>query len=256
MLEELRRLGLSNYETKIVEILSHDRLNLKELSKRARVPFGKIYSIIKELKKKEIIQETNSRPKLIYINNISEVIDKLIRQKQEKEKNMFDNLKESIARLDKQKGKEPRFFEIGTSVEDNKRMQLRSFAEAEEEALQILNIHHKPKSNRKSKTIWEKEIERAIERGIVFKAIYPCNTVLPIIIKGLHEKYPNKFQIKRFDTDFVRCDIIDKRKVLVKFVHADALQYGGVLFIENKKLAENLIKIFNEMWENINDTLL
>jgi hypothetical protein len=58
------------------------------------------------------------------------------------------------------------------------------------------------------------------------------------------------FQVKRFDTDFIRCDIIDKKKVLLKIVQPDPMNFGGVFFIEDEKLAENLIRIFNEMWEH------
>ena len=249
MIEELKRLGLNHYESKIFEVLLKEKLNLRELSKKSGVPFGKIYSIVKNLKEKNIVLETNSRPKLIYIDNASEIISKLLKEKQEKEKQLNEKLREIATEIDKNKGKETRFFQIGTTTEENKRIQLRSFIEAENEVLQILNIHHKPKSNRESKTIWEKEIVKAVNRGVIFKAIYPKNAKLPILLEKLNKKNPKGFQVKRFDTDFIRCDIIDGKKVLLKLVQQDPLQFGGILFIENEKLAENLTKIFNEMWE-------
>ena len=142
------------------------------------------------------------------------------------------------------------FFQIGTTIEENRKIQLRSFDEAKEEVLQIMNIHHKPTSNRESKTIWEKEIVKAVKRGVIFKAIYPKKTELPAILKKLMKENPKRFVVKKFDTDFVRCDIIDGENALIKLVQRDPLQFGGVLFIENEKLAENLARIFNEMWEN------
>ena len=63
-------------------------------------------------------------------------------------------------------------------------------------------------------------------------------------------KKPDKFQIRRHDTDFVRCDIIDNKKVMIKIIQKDPLQFGGILFVENERLAENLKRIFEEMWEN------
>ena len=198
-----------------------------------------------------MIKETNSRPKLVYIDNASEVISGLLEEKQERDRKINEKLREVAIESDKSEGKETKFFQIGTTTEDNKKIQMRSFQEAENEVLQIINIHHKPKSNRESKTIWEKEIENAVKRGVVFKSIYPQDTRLPIILEKLNKKYPDKFQIKRFDSDFARCDIIDRKKVMIKLVHQDALQFGGILFIENEKLAENLSRIFSEIWGHL-----
>lgn len=227
-----------------------ERISLRELSKKSGIPFGKIYSVVKSLKEKGIADETNSRPKLVFVDNASEVIGRLIKGKQEKEANAVEKLKEIASQIDKGRGKNPKFFQIGTTVNENRDIQLRTFREAEKEVLQILNIHHKPQSNRESKTVWEKEIEKSVSRGVVFKAIYPKDTELPHLIEKLNRKNPDKFQIRRFDTDFIRCDIIDRKKVLIKLVHKDPLQFGGVLFIENERLAENLAKIFNEMWNS------
>ena len=249
MIEQLKELGLEHYESKALEILLKERLSLRELSKKSKVPFGKVYSVVKSLKEKNLVQETNSRPKLVYVENASEIISSLIKQKQEKDISLINKLRVFATETDKEKKKPTRFFEIGTTQEENKRIQLRTFVEAEGSVLQILNIHHKPKSNRESKTVWEKEIVKAVRRGIVFKVIYPKNVKLPSILEKLHITQPDKFQVKRFDTDFIRFDIIDGSKVLLKLVQQDPLQFGGVLFVENEKLAENLIRIFNELWE-------
>jgi len=250
MISELKELGLSYYEAKILEVLLKERLNLRELSRKSGVPFGKIYSIVKNLKEKNIIKETNSRPKLVYIEDITEIIDKFLKDRQEKDRQLAENIRNNIINIEKEGGKQSRFFEIGTTMEDNKRIQLRAFHEAENEVLQIFNIYHKPSSNRESKIIWEKEIENAVKRGVIFKSIYPKSAVLPPILKKLNETMPEKFQVKRLDTDFTRCEIEDGRKVLIKLVQKDILQFGWIVFVENDKFAENLTRIFRQMWEN------
>jgi len=249
MEKELRALGLSNYESKALNLLFSKRLTARELSKEARIPFGKVYSVVKGLKEKGILKETNSRPKCIYMENSSEIISKLINERKEQDKLLMEQLRQKISQIDKAIGKPIHFFQIGTSVEDNKAIQFRTFNEAKDSVLQILNIHHKPKSNRESKTLWEKAITQAVERGVTFKAIYPEKAELPRIIKRLNKEQPKKFQIRRLDTDFVRCDIIDDDKVLIKLVHSDPLQFGGILFIESEKLNENIKRIFHELWE-------
>jgi len=248
MIKELIELGLENYEAKALDVLLKERIDIDGLSRKAGIPFGKVYSVIKKLKEKGLVQETNSRPKLVYIENASEVISRLIKEKNEKEKSLNENLREIAARLDKEREKPSKFFEIGISHEERKNIQLRSFNEAEEEILQILNIHHNPQINRRSKLEYEKSIENAVSRGVIFKSIYPNKAILPRILEKLAKK--GEFSVKRLDTDFVRCDIIDRKKVLIKITNKDVVNSGGVLFVENEKLAENMARIFNEMWEN------
>ena len=249
MEKELKAIGLGNYESKVLSLLFSKKLTAREISKEARVPFGKVYSVIKELKKTGAGKETNSRPKCFYVENPSEIISRLINERKEHEQLLMDCLRQKISLVDKAAGKQSHFFQIGTSIDDNKAIQLRTFKEAKNSVLQILNVYHKPRSNRESKDVWEKEIIRAIQRGVIFKAIYPRKTELPLMIRNLNKQQPQKFQIRRFDTDFVRCDVIDDNKVLIKLVHTDPLQFGGVLFIESEKLNEKIKKIFYQFWE-------
>ena len=249
MIEELKKLGLENYHAKALDILLKEKLDLRELSKKAEIPFGKIYTIIKELKKEGLIKETPSRPKKVYVDNASLVISRLIEAKEKKDSELINRIRKISSDIDIERDRESRFFEVGTGLEDNKKIQMRCFNEAEEEVCQILNIYHKPKTNRKNKTLWENAIVDAVNRGVVFRAVYPKKTVLPEILEKLSTDNPDMFQVRRIDTDFIRCDIIDSKKVLIKIVWEDPILFGGVIFIENKELAENLKNIFEEIWE-------
>ncbi|GEM_PF-1535037 len=249
MLKELQELGLSYYESKAIQVLLSSELPMKELSRKAAIPYGKIFSICNSLQKRGIIQLNEERPKKAFIEQPSEIFSRLIAEKQKKDEESLAKLRKMIAEVEVSKAKPSKFFEIGTTVEDNQRIQLRTFREAEEEVCQILNIHHKPRMNRRSKTLWEKEIVKAVERGIAFRAIYPKNIILPPLLARLHREQPRAFQIKRLYIDFLRCDIIDGKKVLLKLVHQDPLHLGGILFIEDEKLARNLQAIFEHFWE-------
>lgn len=248
MIEELKHLGLSNYEAKALNTVLKKSKNLRQLSKESGVPFGKIYSVIKSLKEKDLVKETQTRPKLIYVENASGPISRLLEKKQEEEYRKNDRIRQMATEIDSKKEEPPQFFDLGVNQDDNKRIQLRSFREAKREVLQIINSHHKPKGNRRNKSIWEKEIKEAIKRGVNFKAIYPESIELPPILKNASKKYPKKFQVKRLNTEFTRCDIIDEKKVLIKLVHKDNQNFGGIMFIENEKLAQNLKTIFETFW--------
>ncbi len=249
MINELQQLGLSFYESKALAVLLKKSLAAKELSAEADIPAGKTYSVIISLQKKKLVQATTTRPKKFFVQQASSALQELITKKQEEVQNLLTLVRSTATEIDKSKSQPTPFFDIGTTVDDNKRIQLRTFTEAQKEVCQVLNIHHKPQSNRKSKTVWEKGIVDAVKRGVVFRAIYPTKTMLPPILAQLHKKQPEKFQVKRLDTDYARCDIIDDKKVLLKFVSPDALNFGGILFIENEKFAANLKKVFEQLWE-------
>lgn len=248
-MKELQELGLSYYESKALEMLLKEALTPKELSRKAKIPLGKVYSIILSLQKKNLVKESETRPKKIYVENASAIIDKLICKKQEEHEQILSSIRRLAAEIDVSRAQPTKFFEIGTTIEDNKTIQSRTFNEAQKEVCQILNMHHKPKSNRTSKTVWEKQIIDAIKRGVVFKTIYPTDCEIPPVLSELNKTMPHKFQIKRLNTAFARCDIIDHKKVLLKLVHQDPINFGGVLFIENEKLAQNLQKIFEQFWQ-------
>ncbi len=241
-------MGLSTYESKAVSALLKKNHTVKELSKAAGIPPGKIYSVAKNLLEKGIIKTNSERPKVLYIDSASQLISRLTQEYEQKQDTIVSRLKRFASSIDKQAGKQTPFFDTGTTLADNKRIQARTFIEARKEVLQILNKYHKPRYNRKSKRVWEEEIRRAVHRGVEFKAIYPLRTILPPILKEVAEKHPSKFSYRRFNTDFVRCDIIDEKKVLLKLVDQDPALFGGVVFIEDKMFAKNLRRVFFKFW--------
>ncbi len=241
----LQELGFSYYESKALDVILKEKVTPKILSKKAQIPLGKVYSILQGLLRKNLIQETQERPKQLYIANPFQVLSTLIQQKQHQDETLYNEVRYLATTLAKVQNKPAPFFQIGTSLEENQTIQLRTFREANQEVCQILNIHHKPKSNRTAKSLWEKEISKAIERGVRFRSIYPKHILLPTLLQNLPQ---NSFQVRKLNTDYTRCDIIDRKKVLVKLVSEDAHALGGILFIENEKLARNLQEVFEEMW--------
>jgi len=249
VITELQQLGLSYYEAKALVVLFSERFTLKELSKKAKIPYGKIYSVTKALAARGYLEQSATRPKLISARNASDIMMALIKQKQSSTETLFQQVREHATLLDKQEKRSTKFFEIGSTLEDNKRIQLRIFQESQKEILQILNNYHKPKSNRESKGVWEEAIVAAVHRGVRIKALYPVSTVLPTILEKLHQQHPDKFQVRRFDTFFSRCDIADGNKVLIKIVYDDPIHFGGVIYVEHEQLARNLTAIFHRFWK-------
>lgn len=244
-MDTFRPFGLSHYESKAFETILQGKITAKQLSKKAGIPFGKIYSVINSLLKQNLVDETDDRPKTYFVSEPAKAVGRLI-EKKEKEDELLLNKARSLAIQAEAtfKGRSD-FFELGTTQEDNKKIQQRSFAEAKKEVCQIINIHHKPFINRAIKLTWEKEIQNAVKRGVTFRCIYPIDVEIPTLLKKLPK---DKFQIRRLDTNFARCDITDKKKVCIKLMHQDAMSFGGIIFLENEKFAKNLQTIFETFW--------
>jgi sugar-specific transcriptional regulator TrmB len=238
-------LGFTYYEDKALDAIIRESLTVRALIKKTKIPPGKIYSVLKSLSKRGIIKESSSRPKTLYIENPAKLMASLIEQKQNKDDDVISKARFLVSSIPKKEEKDY-FFKIGTTREDNKEIQLKVFSDAKREVLQILNSSHKPSMNRQQKELWESEIKNASERGVKFRALYHRDTKIPENILKLPK---NKFEIRRITQDMYRIDIIDEKKVMIKIVYEDSLLFGGIIFVENEKLAKNLKALFEDMWK-------
>ena len=241
--------GLSYYESKALTKILERPITAKELSRQAKIPLGKIYSIIKSLKEKGLIDFSNERPKKFYYNSFTGM-RKLIDKKEKNFQNLLNKIREIATKYEKRQFRdlEKGFFNIGLTNEDNRILQLRVFQEAKQEVCQIHNNYYNPKTNRKNKTLWEKEVLNALERGVKFRSIFPKKAAFAYLTKKAQKEYPKNFLVKRLDTDFIRCDIIDKKVILIKFVDEDVLRFLGLIRLEDERLAENFLVKFEELW--------
>jgi sugar-specific transcriptional regulator TrmB len=242
--------GFNYYEDKALEAVIRESLTVKEIIKKANIPPGKVYSILKSLSKRGIISESTSRPKQYYVENPTKLISSLIEQKQNKDEDIISKARFLVSSIPKKENyNQDYFIKIGTTREDNREIQLKVFRDAKKEVLQILNSKHKPNMNRTQKDEWESEIKKSIERGVKFKALYHTSTIIPENILRLSKNKVNKFEIRKTENDIYRMDIIDSKKVMIKIVSDDPLMFGGIIFIENEKLAKNLKVLFEDLWK-------
>jgi sugar-specific transcriptional regulator TrmB len=240
--------GMERYESRAIIHLLKEELTLKELCKKADIPYGKVYSVVKKLKERGIVNESSSWPKKVFIADPSGTMRKIIDMKMEKEQADREKITRLVSEIEIARSMTPGLFQIGTTNEENEKIQLEAFRMARKEMLQIFNVHHRPKSNRRAKSLWEKEIVSLLKKGIMFKAIYPPGSSLPPILEDARRTYSN-FSVRYKHIDFVSCDIIDSHSVLLKLVNEDPILFGGVLLIRSERLNGNLRKVFESFWE-------
>jgi sugar-specific transcriptional regulator TrmB len=254
--------GFNYYEDKALEAVIRESLTVKELIKKTNIPPGKVYSVLKSLSKRGIISVSSSRPQKYYIEAPAKLLSSLIEQKQSLDEDIISKARLLASSIPK--NEKDYFIKIGTTREDNKEIQLKIFRDAKVEVLQILNSLHKPEMNRAQKEEWENAIKDAINRGVKFRALYHTSTKIPenilkladnkrqseaLSISDKSEKLAGRFEIRRTTNDTYRIDIVDNKKVLLKIVYDDPLIFGGLIFVENEKLAKNLKLLFEDMWK-------
>ena len=243
---DFRNFGLSYYEDKAINIILREKITAKKLSRAANIPPGKVYGVIKSLLNKGLIKVSSSRPKYLYIDNASKIIERLIEDKKSWDEKHYNELLKESALFTRQRLEDNSLIDIGYTNDDNLRIQSSVFNEAKHEVCQIFNKHHKPAINRKNKSIWEQEIEEAINRGVIFRCIYPKNTELPVHLSKLpYTKFLTQFK----DIDYYRIDIVDDERIMIKMIYEDPLIFGGIIYLQDPKLARNAKKIFEDIWD-------
>ena len=242
----LQALGLSFYEAKALETLLPESLTAKDLSNKAKIPLGKVYSVILGLQHKGLVSVQGTRPEKYGVDHPSGVIERLIQQREFEHERFVSKLRDWAVQLDAIRERKPRFFQAGITIEEQRELQSRLFQNAEHEVCQLFNTHHVSTSNRLSKSVWEQDIKSAVSRGIIFRALYPVKVKLPMILESLPETV---FQVRRLNIDLTRCDIADKKRVLLKIVHPDGIGYSAVIFVENRPLAQTLQASFESLWD-------
>ena len=162
IIQKIQELGLEKYEARVLRVLLDERVSFRDLSRKSGVPFGKIYSVIKSLGKSIKVEETNERPRVVYLKDPGNCLTELIRRKQEKDKMLFESLRNLTSVNMKIK---ERFLQVALSTEERLAVQTRMFKDTRKEVLQFFNRDHDPMINRRSKWVYEKVIKEAVQGG-------------------------------------------------------------------------------------------
>lgn len=239
----LQRTGLSRYQQILfITIVENQDITAQKASKLSTVPIGRIYSELDILEEQKLIISSTKRPKTYSIPKPREIILQLLEIEKEKlekiEKEAFDEL-----------GKSNQVAEIFHSAPEIRQSQIESFKFAKEEVCQCLGTIHKPTEHKDLKSIYEKEINAAIERGVNFKALYQKDQQPPKTLVQFNKKYPEQFKIRFAEFPIPRFDIVDKNQILFKIQDPmNTTNTIGTTIITNYSFAKKLRTKFMNLW--------
>ena len=84
MIEKLRKLGLTGYEAQaFVALLKLGDAEANEIANRAKIPIGRIYSVLSNLEDLRLIYAQDTRPRRYECAEPSTALERLSKNKQE-----------------------------------------------------------------------------------------------------------------------------------------------------------------------------
>ncbi|MFH1511247.1 MAG: helix-turn-helix domain-containing protein [Candidatus Woesearchaeota archaeon] len=239
MEKELRRLGLTAYETKVyLTLLKEGPKKGGETSRLSQVPNGKTYEALENLQHKGFVSVLPFRPKVfspispeVAIKHYSSIrieeLNRLEGQLIQKSKNLLKPMKQNPEVIDKftliRGFKNERQFSKYNYDNANRYVKnistyefVSSYARAEarKRGVQIYQIATNPSINLKKKAQLEKDVK-----------------------------------IRYYPLEELRLRIIDGNKSMIGFVNPDNNQDRIGMFIESKELSEALELYFDQIWK-------
>lgn len=277
----LKNANLSTYEIKtFLCLLFSNTLTAKEICKRTKVPNGRIYEVLEELREKSLIEVQDSRPKNYRSVPFNTAFKNLISFKENerrRETSFLSNQAKKIETLLYKSNayikKEPtkQFWSIAFGVDSIFSLYVKHSNELREELLftGFLNDNTLKVINH-AKVLYD-VIHQAVDNGVRVKYLWSfdhdnrplsdeekdnCQDLYKRIVKKCEQLYDispkmkgfeSKYIYKRFPTYY---DIFDRKRVIIKLQNPlRSSQIYACMNVLDSELAEELRKKFLNTWE-------
>jgi len=267
VLKCLMGFGLKPYEAEAyLDILRHGASTVREILRRTRIPYGRIYEVLKSLFHMGYIIESPGRPKMYIAIPPHILIKKVIK----KEKEKLDKLKEHAAIVEQMLLR----FAYGCSIEyifsilmksqDIIKFSSRQISRTKSKLVICLDTDRCLQIQREvmPSDVWAsylRILERALNRGVYTYLLVSSDKEVPLqtmknILYGLLTPNILEFKGKNLKIRYARkpvtpFNIYDDERVLIKL--RDPSRDGSYtcgIFIINSRLATLLMEKFKALW--------
>lgn len=242
LMDLLERLKLNKYEKNAyLALYSLDEANSRQLCKESKVPYGRIYDIMKSLEDKGLVSVIDAEPKTFKIIDPKKAFDNYL----ERERDDLLGLKEQLNKMVLPK----RVFAFKSKIEDviivKGKPKMRKIKDVmTETAKKELMVTHFSMNQMTTKELILKE--RMINRGVVDRII------LSELIKQGRPKVKKAVllgtKIKMFPIWGLRFMIKDREEAMICIVDNKTNDYISV-YSKHKDFAESLGDFFDSIWE-------
>ena len=263
----LKNAGLTGYEAVVyIILLKEGPSEATELSKKSKVPMGKIYETLSNLKDKGFVEIQQSIPKK-YHPIIAEVaLRNLYLKKKEKSKIELEKFKSNIPEIEQslsniQNTGVHKIFLTYLSYEDHIKSAKYFYSEARKEICEVLSVNYKNGMYDQFENtidIWWENYIKLVKKGIKIRSIAPYSEDQKISFSQFYESIDDEilkdhislfWDVKYLDTKH-HFYLVDDHLVLQHIENqANLPTILGTLKIYNKEYNKELTKKFDELWE-------
>jgi len=242
MQRELRELGLSEYEIKAyIQLVKSKSTSGTELSRKSRVPQGKIYHTLQILKDKGLVTVIDSKPKIFRAINPKIGIKKLLRSRKERLSELDSYLPKTISELQK------------LSVEQPTTDQLVSVLFGKKNAFGPIWHILKSAHNRIDMMFTFEKVQYETRRilrekqrdGVKIRIL----ATKKVGIKQIREFQGYGLDVRYYPVQEIRLFIADKKASIIMVVNPKDLMDRTNILIESKELSVALSHYFNKIWK-------
>jgi len=242
MEENLRRLGLTGYEIKVYEtLLAEGSMKGGEISRKSNVPHGRTYEVLQKLIQKNLVQQTQTKPKTFRLTEPQIGIDFLIDSKQKELTEIKNNLKES---LKKHKPNQIKETDEKIIILSGKRV----LAPIIKKELESVKKYFKRMFTFDYLPYDVVRIEKSlIKKGVKFQILATeiDEKKLLLMKKAIQIGY----DVKYFPVQELRLSIIDGQKSMINLVNEKNHEDRTVILVESKELTKALESYFDILWK-------
>jgi HTH-type transcriptional regulator, sugar sensing transcriptional regulator len=241
LLQFLEQLKFNKYEKDIILFLSEvNSATANQIYKNTKVPQGRIYSVLNELKNNSILEIMPTSPKKYKIGNIQISLKEYLKRKQEQIEQQIKEVRDVETK--------PQIIlnekEISTRILLGREEHLAFIVSMRESAKkELLQMAPTFGSTPKSDLSLERSLARGVKDKVIVKKITPENRhKIKICIKGGGE-------VRQLDSPDLLSLVIKDSSEFIVSVHRRGEEERTVIYSRNQPLLTALIKTFYDLWK-------
>ncbi|UCD04539.1 MAG: TrmB family transcriptional regulator [Candidatus Woesearchaeota archaeon] len=244
MLQKLRQIGLTEYESKIyLAALKQGASTGYKLAQVAKIPQGKAYEALLRLEEKGFAAIIPVKPKLYKAIQPKIAINQFITHKL----STLRSIEEDIINKAKEIKTPKEFVESITITAGSKNMwsiTQHFYKNAQKEIKLMITYDIYP-------FIMRQMMEEALSRGIKFKIL--ATKMSDKGLKWMREDIESGAEVKYFPVEEIRLTIVDRKEVLQGILNPRDLRDRVNIYIRSKELAKALNMYFESIWKKATD---
>ncbi|VVB93554.1 HTH-type sugar sensing transcriptional regulator TrmBL1 [uncultured archaeon] len=266
MIEKLKKLGLTGYEAQAyIALLELGDSEADEIASKARIPMGRIYSVLSNLEEYRLARAQETRPRRYACVEPSTALQRLMKNKHEELERtgaemeaLANDLVSELSGVKTTTSSKP-FWTVAIGDKSEELLQ-ECILGARKEILFFMASRTASERLKKKLNIEKypgiiSSIHEALNNGTDIKVILNKDVDFSVVedfsaIKRLLEHMGNEFNCRLAATPATPFHIIDRESVLLQMLNPLAPdELFAVVNIRDTKLAEELRKKFFAIWE-------